>query len=268
MYLKIAAATALAAGVTVAAHAQPALDETPPPPTGYVALGAALAPDYPGSDDFRVLPFGAARFEIAGTTVRTEGPGVAADLIEQGPITAGPYLRYAGGRDDIEDAVVARLGDVDPSVIGGGFVRATLAEGVLGPFDELSVTGRVGADLAGTFDGAAWSASLDYGAALSREAFLAVSLSLTGFGDDYAEQLFSIDAAGAVASGLPAFDAEGGARDAGLFVILDYGIGNDWSVTGALGYSRLLGDFADSPVTDIRGSADQVFTGIALGRRF
>ncbi len=268
MTFKIAVAAALAAGAAAAAHAQTARDAAAPLPTGFVSFGAALAPDYPGSDDFRVLPFGAARFEVAGVTVRTEGPGVAVDLIEQGPITAGPYVRYVGGRDDIDDAVVARLPDVDASVVGGGFVRATLAEGVLGPFDQVSVTGRVGADLAGTFDGATWSASLDYGAALSREVFLAASLSLSGFSDDYADQLFSIDAAGAAASGLPAFDAEGGARDVGLFVILDYGIGADWSVTGALGYSRLIGDFADSPVTDIRGSANQTFAGLALGKRF
>jgi outer membrane protein len=54
----------------------------------------------------------------------------------------------------------------------------------------------------------------------------------------------------------------------GLTAIVDVSVSRNWSVTGVAGYSRLLGDYADSPIVTERGSEDQVFLGLALGRRF
>ena len=51
--------------------------QSSPMPRNYVAAGAAMLPDYAGSDDYRVIPFGAARFELAGIAFRTQGPGLA-----------------------------------------------------------------------------------------------------------------------------------------------------------------------------------------------
>ena len=57
-------------------------------------------------------------------------------------------------------------------------------------------------------------------------------------------------------------------RDAGVTAIVDVAVSQSWSVTGVAGYSRLLGDYADSPIVSERGSEDQFFFGLALGRRF
>ena len=53
-----------------------------------------------------------------------------------------------------------------------------------------------------------------------------------------------------------------------MTALLDVGIGGNWSIAGALGVSQLMGDFADSPIVAERGDETQVFTGLALGRRF
>lgn len=261
-----------AAGAGLAsAAAQP---ETEGPPAGdiprnFISGGVATAPDYAGSDDYRLLPFGAARLELGDVVLQTEGPGLSATVFERGPVSAGPFARYYGGRDDdVEDAAVAALPEVDGSAVVGGFIDVTLAEAALLPRDRVSLGARAGLDAAGTFSGPVWTGSLDYGAALSRKTFLAASLSVSGFSGDYAETHFSIDPAGAAASGLDPFEAEGGVRDVGLTVIFDYGITQYWSVTAAGGYSRLLGDFADSPIVSERGSADQLFAGVGIGRRF
>lgn len=254
-----------------AASAQP---ETDGPPAGeiprnFISGGIATAPDYAGSDDYRLLPFGAARLELGGVTLQTEGPGVSATVYRQGPVSAGPFARYYGGRDDdVEDQAVAALPEVDGAAVLGGFVRVRVAENVLAYRDRLSLSARAGWDAAGSFSGPVLTGSVDYGAALSRKTFLAASLSVSGFSDDYADTHFSIDPAGAAASGLDPFEAEGGVRDAGLTVILDYGLTQYWSLTAAGGYSRLLGDFADSPIVSERGSADQFFAGVGIGRRF
>lgn len=232
------------------------------------SVGAAYLPDYTGSDDYRVIPFGAVRWEVGDVVVRSDGPGLAADLYREGPVTAGVYGRWAAGRNDVDDAIVALLPEIDNSIIAGGFVDVTLAENLLTGFDRFTVGARVGADILGRFEGAAWSTSATYTTALSRTSLFVLSASVSGFSDDYADTLFSINAAGATASGLQAFQAEGGVQDIGLTSILTVGIGGEWNVSGILGVSQLQGDFADSPIVAVRGSETQVFTGVALGRRF
>lgn len=270
MIRSLLAASALSAACAVPAFAQIASEQSAERRAeNYLAAGVAFAPDYPGSDDYRALPFGAFRSDVAGRTVRTEGPGLAAALVEGERLELGVYGRWYSGRDDdIEDAVVSALPEIDATIAVGGYARLILAEALIGPFDQLSVTGRAGVDALGTVDGAIWNASIDYGAVLSPRVIAALSLGVSGFSDDYFEQHFGVDAAGAAASGLPEFAAEGGVRDVGATAFVDYRLAGPWSVSGVVGWSRLVGDAADSPLVAIRGTEDQVFAGLALGRRF
>lgn len=260
------------AALSAAGTATAQQGDVPVPETGprdFVSVGAAVLPDHPGSDEYRVLPIAAARFEIAGIRFQTEGPGLAAELWTNERIELGVYARAYGGRDDdIDDAVVRALPQVDTAAVLGGFARFDIAEAVFNRFDEISVTARAGADVTGTFDGAIWTAEAQYATPLSRTSFAALGVSLTGVSEDYGDLHFSIGPAGSAASGLAMFDAGGGVRDATVNLIVDYGFAPDWSVTAIAGYSRLLGDFADSPIVAVRGSADQYFAGLALGRKF
>lgn len=234
----------------------------------FVSAGAAALPDYSGSDDYRFIPFGAFRYEFEAVTVRTDGPGLALDLVERGPVTAGAYARWSGGRDEVEDAVVARLPEVGDSIITGGFIDVELASDILTGFDTVSLGARAGVDALGEFDGVTWTASANYLTALSRTSFAGLTASVSGYSDDYADSLFSVDAAGAAASGLPVYAAEGGVKDVGVTALLTVGVGGPWSVTSVLGYSRLVGDFADSPLVAERGDENQAFLGLAVGRSF
>lgn len=234
----------------------------------FVAGGAAVLPDYAGSDDYRVIPFGALRVEWGDVVIRTDGPGLAAELYEAGPVTAGVYGRWSGGRDEVEDTVVARLDDVDNSIFTGVFAEYELAEDILSPVDSLTVGAKLGVDALGTVEGLAWSGSVTYAGAVSRKSFVALSASVSGFSDDYADTLFSVDAAGAAASGLPVYTAGGGVQDFGLTGIYTHGFTDIWSVTTVLGWSRLVGDYADSPIVALRGDENQYFLGLSLGRRF
>ena len=236
--------------------------------TNFVSAGAAVLPDYAGSDDYRVIPFGAFRYEFENWTLRTDGPGLAADLYTSGPVTAGVFARWSGGRDDVEDAVVALLPEVGNSILAGGFVEIQVADKLLNEFDRVSLGARAGADILGEFEGLSWALSATYFTPLSRSVFFGLSASVNGASDDYAEQLFSVDAAGSAASGLAVYTAGGGVRDAGLTALLTVGVGGDWSVTGVASYSRLLGDFADSPLVAERGDENQGFIGLSFGRSF
>jgi outer membrane protein len=264
-------AAALSAGLCAspAALGQAAAQGAEPPIlTQFASGGVAFLPDYAGSDDYRVIPFGALRVEWGDVVIRTDGPGLAAELYESGPLTAGVYGRWSGGRDDVEDTVVSRLADVDNSIFTGVFADYELAGGLLSPVDRLTLGGKLGVDALGTVEGLAWSGSLTYAGAVSRKSFFALSASVSGFSDDYAETLFSVDTAGALASGLPVYTAGGGVQDIGLTGIYTHGFTELWSVTTILGASRLMGDYADSPLVAQRGDENQYFLGFALGRRF
>lgn len=57
-------------------------------------------------------------------------------------------------------------------------------------------------------------------------------------------------------------------KDAGVTFDLDYNLTENWGLTGRLGYKRLLGDAADSPLVEDRGSADQLSTGLFVNYKF
>ncbi|MEQ8406612.1 MAG: MipA/OmpV family protein [Oceanicaulis sp.] len=267
--IRLAAAFAAACLSAPGAVAQAAAQGAEPPVlTQFVSGGAAFLPDYAGSDDYRVIPFGALRVEWGDVVIRTDGPGLAAELYQSGPLTLGVYGRWSGGRDEVDDPVVSLLEEVDNSIFTGGFADLELAQGLLSPVDSLTLGAKAGVDALGTVDGLAWSGSLTYGGALSRKSFYAISASVSGFSDDYADTLFSVDAAGATASGLPVYTAGGGIQDVGVTGIYTYGFTERWSLTTVLGWSRLVGDYADSPLVTERGDKNQSFLGLALGRRF
>jgi outer membrane protein len=236
----------------------------------YVGVGAALTPDYAGSDETEIIPFAAIHWRLGDVLVETREPGVQVTFNPDDRLQYSAFARWRPGRetDDIEDPVVSLLSEVDGSVVAGFGLDYRLAQGVLTPRDRVTIGGRLGADALGEFSGVVWSANIGYGAALSERLFANVSLGVSGFPDEYAENLFSIDAADAAASGLTVFDAEDGVRDIGLTFVADYRFSENWSVTVVTSYSRLLGDFADSPITADRGDENQGFVGLAVGRRF
>jgi outer membrane protein len=73
---------------------------------------------------------------------------------------------------------------------------------------------------------------------------------------------FSITPLQAALSGLPAFNARGGAHSAGVGAQLRYHINPQWEVHSYVEYQRLLGDAAASPLVQLRGSPNQVTVGL------
>jgi outer membrane protein len=79
---------------------------------------------------------------------------------------------------------------------------------------------------------------------------------------------FSVDSAQSVASGLPVFDAKGGAHSAGAGTQVRYQITPKWEAHAYLESDRLLGDAAASPLVEQRGSPNQVLFGLGASYSF
>jgi len=76
-----------------------------------------------------------------------------------------------------------------------------------------------------------------------------------------------------VASGLPVYDADGGFNSVGVNLLGGFDLDGDLTNGGLAifaigGYSRVIGDAADSPFVADRGSRDQWLVGAGIGYTF
>ncbi|MEM6781733.1 MAG: MipA/OmpV family protein [Pseudomonadota bacterium] len=236
-----------------------------------VGLGAGLAPDYEGSDDYEVIPMPRFRYENDSVIVQTNGPGVEVDFFTSRAFDLGPIVRYNGGRNDVEDDVVDRLNDVDETIEAGAFIGAGTQLSSLGIDAPGSVSGRV-TYLQDIIDeghgGYTVGVSGSYQVPVHDKTMLISTLGTTYASDDYVESLFDVSAAESGRTGLQQFSGESGFKDVSLSFVLNHRLNEDWSVAGIGAYSRLLGDPADSPIVEDRGSDNQFLGGIVVSYDF
>jgi len=235
-----------------------------------VGLGAGLSPSYDGSDQYELFPAPLVQGSVKGIDFGARGPGLYVDLIADGnsgkdvKFLAGPLLRFRMDRNnDIKDPVVGLLGKEDVAIELGGTIGVSLSK-ILHPFDSVTISNDIQWDIAGAHKGRIISPSISYATPLSKAIFTMFSLSATHVDGNYADTYFSIDQAGSIASGLPLFDAKGGWKSYGASLLGAVDLSGDardggWGIYGLINYSRLTNDAARSPVTSLRGDADQWF---------
>jgi MipA family protein len=237
-----------------------------------IAAGVASSPDYEGSDDQRLIPALAVRGRIGGMDFWSNATWLYVDLIGRpqsgmdfdfGPIV-GARLNRSG---DVKDAAVDKLPELDAAIEIGAFGGVSF-HGLTNPYDSLSLRVDVLHDVGGAHKSTLISPSVSFGTPLSRSTYLSASASAEWAGGGYADYYYSISPLEGLVAGLPAYDADGGFKNWGLSLTGLQMVTGD--LTGGIGvfalgsYKRLTGDFADSPIVDIRGDADQLFGAIGL----
>ncbi len=226
--------------------------------TGRATVGIVSVPEFEGAGDRQAFPLLSLRYQPGERWIELEGTTLRANLLASGRLSAGPVLRYRFGRDDdVSDSAVAALPEIDAGAELGVFARTTLDMGSL-PVD---LSAELLADVSGVHD--SWSASLGAGhtAFVGERWRITAGAGIDLIGDGHAETRYGVTAAGAAASGLPVYRPDGGLAAAGLTLNLGYSLGPASEITGLVVWRRLLGDAADSPITE-RGSADQLLVGL------
>ena len=241
-----------------------------------IGAGFGILPDYEGSDDYRFIPAVAARGRISGISFFTRGTYLYVDVVPRGAgkieFDAGPIVGVRFNRTGkIKDDLVDRLPERKAAIEVGCFVGIT-AHGLTNPYDALSFRVDVVKDVANGHGSTVISPALDFGTPLSRTTYVGASLSADFVGEGYADSYYSITPIDAVASGLRAYDADGGYKGwkAGLLAnqTLSGDLTHGLSLFGTASYGRLAGDFKRSPIVADRGSATQWFGAIGLGYTF
>ena len=88
-----------------------------------IGLGAGVAPDYEGSDDYEAVPIPLARADHGAYFVEFSGTTLRANVLNNSVFSAGPVINIRGERDDVEEDAVDDLDDVDTAVEIGGFAE-------------------------------------------------------------------------------------------------------------------------------------------------
>ena len=283
MKTMLLAAAALLAGATPA-FAQADASATPAPlpdpndrsDSFTIGAGVGFVPDYEGSNDYRLIPAAAFRGRVGGISFSTRATYLYVDVVPRGAgkleLDAGPIVGVRLNRTGkIKDDLVARLPDRKAAIEVGGFVGVT-AHGLTNPYDSLSARVDLVKDVGNGHGSTVITPTLDFATPLSRTLYVGASLSADFVGGGYADEYFSISPADSLASGLRAFDADGGYKGwkAGLLVnqSLSGDLTRGLSLFGTGSYGRLAGDFKRSPIVADRGSAGQWFAALGLGYTF
>jgi outer membrane protein len=261
--------TSLAAAISMAWLAQSALAQDMfipvPEDMSIVALGVGMLPDYEGSDDYTagVAPAAFYKFKGSERWAMLLGPELSVNVIDHSTWQFGPLINYRFGRDGIDDKVVKHMKDIDDTLEAGAFLRWRHV-------DSSNQRNREGArifaqaDVGDTYDGWIAGASATIFRQVSQAVDLMGGVGFTYASDDYNNTYFGVNAKNVGTSGLPFFDADGGAKDVRLTFGAIVHFGLDWHLGAGVQYRSLLGDAADSPVVDKRGDSNQWIGGLAL----
>lgn len=214
---------------------------------GNLGVGVGAAPDYPGSDDYELVPMPLIDVAFRDTYFLSTQRGLGVVLFRSGLFRAGPRLTYDRGRKESENAALRGLGDIEPSFEAGVF------------FEYYRHSWRFSGDLRqGLLDGHQGliaSGSVAVGGRFSDRSNLIVGADVHLSDSEYMNAYF----------GLGQFRAGAGVRDVGAYLDFVYLVTPNVYVTLDTRMSVLLGDAATSALTteDL-----QYFLGTLVGYRF
>jgi outer membrane protein len=209
-----------------------------------VGGGVLTRPDYESSEDYTLRPWPFVSLGYLRLPFATFGG-------KEEALKFAPSFRIIDERDDEGD--LNGLGNVDTAYEIGGTVSyrygmfrglATIRKGFGG---HEGWVGEGGVDVI-------LDPTPQFELSLGPRAYLA--------SNDYLDTYLGVTSQQSAASGLREFNPDGGVKGFGASAIARYQLTRHWAVVGKFDYERLIGDAADSPITDL-GTENQ-FTG-ALG---
>lgn len=225
-----------------------------------VGLGAQLRPEFIGAKDRSVGPLWDVDVASGTEPFRFEAPDDSFGIIlfKSGGFSFGPAANLQGTRK--ESDVGAPVGKVSTTIEAGAFaqmqlgdsvrMRGELREGVNG---HEGLVGDLGADYI-------WRDGDRYVLSLGPRVLFSDAR--------YQRAYFGVTPAVALATGLPAFDPDGGVHAVAATGGMSFQFGPRWGLFGFARYERLVGEAARSPIVRQFGSRNQMSAGIGLSYMF
>ncbi len=234
-----------------------------------IGVGAAVVPRYIGSNETIMVPSVALEGQVSGIAFQTQGTSINLDLVPdhgaQGwKVQAGPILNVRLDRTAmLGSGPIAALGKLKTAWEPGAWIGVQRTGVVTSPYDTLSLSVSWQHDIAGAYGGYIVSPSLSYDTPLSHHDYVSLSAGADYVGARMGDYYYDIDAGGSLRSGLRPYSAAGraGWKDWNLSLLAAHTIRGDLThgvaLFATMGYSRLLGVYARSPIVADIGDASQ-----------
>lgn len=230
--------------------------------TATVGIGGEYRPDFQGSKNWMLIPIPIFSIRRAGAVAAFRGARDSASiaLIDFGDLRAGPAAKFVAARKSADHSELNGLGDVKAAFELGGFIEYY-------PVDWLRLRSELRQGLGG-HHGTVADVSADFIVPLIDRLTISAGPRFTWKSTKAVAPYFGVDAVQSLASGLPVFDARGGAHSVGFGSQVTYRINPQWEVRAYVEYEKLLGDVANSPLVTLRGSSNQTTVGLGASYSF
>lgn len=239
-----------------------------------LGLGAGLAPEYEGGDQYDIVPVPLVdvswRDRVFLQTRRGLGvdfsglglqvPSLGVNVWRTRTFSLGPYVGYDLGRDDEDSARLAGTGDISGTFEAGAFVEYQSRSWRLSADYRQAVTSS-------GHDGSLITLATAYGGRATPRLGIGAAVAVTYASENYMESYFGVSSAQAASSGLPTYVADAGLKDVTGEVTFRYDVVEDWLAYLVVQWKRLLGDAETSPVVD-PDSENQFFVGALAAYRY
>jgi outer membrane protein len=224
-----------------------------------LGLGPVTGTDYEGDDSYDIDPAPMISFhyrdllQINNNNIRINLFGKDG-LFDSTVFRAGPLLKLDTGRDETGSPDLTGLGDVGTSIELGVFASYT--------YKQTRARFRIQHDVISGHRGLKLVGDIRYVTVSSNDLIITSTASIEWANNDFMHSYFSITPEQSIASGLPEYNAGSGIKNIGLSLGANYTLSRHWAVVANLGYKRLIGDVARSPLVRMRGSVNQFSSGM------
>jgi outer membrane scaffolding protein for murein synthesis (MipA/OmpV family) len=225
-----------------------------------LGVGPSLTPHYEGDDNYRfsVLPAVSLRYQDLVEVNNNEVRIIAfnrlfnadAGNVGGGSLRIGPTVSVDFGRSEDDSPDLTGLGGISTSLELGAFVAYTQG--------RMRLRARARHDVISGHGGGTVRLDAAYTVFQAAPVALGVNATATWATGKYMRSYFGVTPGQAVASGLPAFMPGSGFKDVGVEISSNYVFASQWALVGNVGYKRLIGGAADSPLVRFRGNPNQM----------
>lgn len=229
-------------------------------------VGVAFIPDYQGSDDYTVGAGPTGRYTFSGQEryIQLIVTEISANVLDHPVLRFGPVVNYRFGRDDgVEDDIVKKMKEIEGTIEAGLFGGVTFINSE-NPRKRFITSVEFLHDVGGEHEGYTVSLRARYWYPVSRAIDVTLGAGVTYADDDYMSTYFDVTPGDSAGTGLPIFEAGGGIKDIVILPAAVVHFSEAWHVGIGARYQLLLDDAENSPVVDVRGSADQLVAGMAV----
>ncbi len=205
-----------------------------------LGAGVSYRPEYEGGDELAPSPIPLVDITWKDRVFLNTRQGLGAYAIRTDRFRLGGSLGYSMGRDEDDADALEGLGDIDPAAQVHLFGSYS--------FGMVRLHADLSQDLGGS-DGLQFEPGATVIYPVSKSLTLSAGVSATWASDDYMQAYFGVSPAQSLSSGLDTYSAEAGFKRADLNIGATWAMNERWFTRANLGFGYLLGDAADSPIT-------------------